>query len=930
MYYGSHKLSIMERNEERRHAKSTEKQAMKKTGKSDIVPEVIELDLEDAPKLFKAPPAIRSKPPMLSSSSAASEKTLLHAKLTAEKYESMNENIEKKTRNTIGGFEKKPQNSTDLKSSSVSTVRKPNFESAAIDPQDEKKKPIYSTLSSSSATSKSLDEKYDPKPNIKKMKSIEDHDVSIETENESNIEQTSKKDQNESDGINESDEPSEYNGTSDDDDGANETDTDDDNNEKIEKLRPDPFADLHTTTTNSIEATSQICSILMLAHQEANKQMVIDYFQRPYAWEQRHCRRLVEDLHKAFKDQSSPFLGVITLANRKNQKNSAISILDGQQRLTTLTMLVAIVRFMLSKNSEKNPSVVHKAETFLFVEPEDPVGSSRPRLLVNKSIEAIFKTYIYCESPIPFDSIMKKNLEEDEDIATCNHQSNIFQQRVASNIQEMLGILSEKFKEKDDELKSFLSFMLNAKCLIVHNVGFVGNAEMLRSLFVSINDTGLPLSDNDKLKTHVLGKAFEYFQANKNLEEFDKLQEKWELLSGQLAVFKCAYYKDENEYYDGYESFLRLFPIFLGKTLSTDYLVTLKEYCKEPEFAAMLLKKFLDRGYIYQIILSCSLPKSYFDESTFPKKNEIQTLLKLFVSIPKQYDSDWQVFLIEIIFLCFEIKKPQLLTSALEICFRWITSSVFLEKKTKSKAIEKTLRKNGINFIEEVLIKNSSSAGRRTSARSRERNHKSYSATELESEIIEHTTKLKEIVDALDDRREKIIRGVNVRKGTTRDGSTRDYSTLFIEKSIPSLPAEKDRIQAVLFVFEFIIQKEESKLDENCFPPNFHQRNSKNSIYLIEKIRQKNPSNDIEKDKIGNFIMIEKNKLKPLSLETSQLLSNKYYYSNYSEQRIDTKAVSSKKKKKVDLTDFRKKRREDIVAHLKDWIKRKQELEMNS
>jgi len=82
----------------------------------------------------------------------------------------------------------------------------------------------------------------------------------------------------------------------------------------------------------------------------------IDFYQREYAWERRHIQDLLDDLEGAFltdyaethqrlqdQDISRYFLGTIITVT-ENQKRF---IVDGQQRLTTLTLLLIYIRHLL-------------------------------------------------------------------------------------------------------------------------------------------------------------------------------------------------------------------------------------------------------------------------------------------------------------------------------------------------------------------------------------------------------------------------------------------------------------------------------------------------------------------------------------------------------------------------------------------------------
>lgn len=67
---------------------------------------------------------------------------------------------------------------------------------------------------------------------------------------------------------------------------------------------------------------------------------VIPLYQRKYAWQQKHCVRLFEDLKKIHRQGIySHFFGSI-VATRVNEVDDDLLIIDGQQRITTLSLLI--------------------------------------------------------------------------------------------------------------------------------------------------------------------------------------------------------------------------------------------------------------------------------------------------------------------------------------------------------------------------------------------------------------------------------------------------------------------------------------------------------------------------------------------------------------------------------------------------------------
>ena len=93
----------------------------------------------------------------------------------------------------------------------------------------------------------------------------------------------------------------------------------------------------------------------------SNKKYTIDYFQREFKWQQRHIEQLIADLETSFNlnydetherqevaNYNSYYLGPIVLSNKDGKK----SVIDGQQRLTSLTILLIYLNNLQKEQSK--------------------------------------------------------------------------------------------------------------------------------------------------------------------------------------------------------------------------------------------------------------------------------------------------------------------------------------------------------------------------------------------------------------------------------------------------------------------------------------------------------------------------------------------------------------------------------------------------
>jgi uncharacterized protein with ParB-like and HNH nuclease domain len=90
---------------------------------------------------------------------------------------------------------------------------------------------------------------------------------------------------------------------------------------------------------------------------EGSKQFQIPLFQRPYSWEKQNWEALWDDLISIYIDEGKGdyFLGpIVTQAIPGTAEGiSPFTVIDGQQRLTTLTILLAALRKCIKKNDKE-------------------------------------------------------------------------------------------------------------------------------------------------------------------------------------------------------------------------------------------------------------------------------------------------------------------------------------------------------------------------------------------------------------------------------------------------------------------------------------------------------------------------------------------------------------------------------------------------
>jgi len=138
----------------------------------------------------------------------------------------------------------------------------------------------------------------------------------------------------------------------------------------------------------------------------------IPHYQRPYSWTTEHAGELLDDLLNYMGNGSEPieeinpyFLGSIVLI--KGNAPDA-QVVDGQQRLTTLAILLAVIRHMTSsKFSEGLTTFLYEKENVVKGTPD------RSRLTMRERDHDFFQKYILDEDGLgKLDDVIEMKLPD--------------------------------------------------------------------------------------------------------------------------------------------------------------------------------------------------------------------------------------------------------------------------------------------------------------------------------------------------------------------------------------------------------------------------------------------------------------------------------------------------------------------------------------
>ncbi|MGY1669421.1 DUF262 domain-containing protein [Geodermatophilus sp. SYSU D00710] len=207
-------------------------------------------------------------------------------------------------------------------------------------------------------------------------------------------------------------------------------------------------------------------------------------YQRPYAWQVEQAAQLLEDLVEALDrgDDEPYFLGSVVLVKRR--ESSDAEVIDGQQRLTTLTILLAVLRDLTGDEDLKRD-----LDTML-VEPGNKIRNlaPKPRLALRARDAAFFKTNVQTSGAIASLLQVKTDAMSTDAQRAVQANARVFRQRLADWSEDrrlaLVGMLSER---------TFLVVVSTPDLDSAHRIFSVMNAR------------GLDLSPADIFKSLIIG-----------------------------------------------------------------------------------------------------------------------------------------------------------------------------------------------------------------------------------------------------------------------------------------------------------------------------------------------------------------------------------------------------------------------------------------
>ena len=202
---------------------------------------------------------------------------------------------------------------------------------------------------------------------------------------------------------------------------------------------------------------------------------LIPLYQRAYAWEEKHCKRLFEDIVKVHRNHlPSHFFGSI-VSVQDNQLEDDLLIIDGQQRITTVSIIVLALRNAVNNNDI--PCAITK---------EEVVDRTDDYLLAKyRRIDRKIKLRPIERDLMAYDALFSNNPKQFVKGSGITNNYEFFYSQITNS-----GL---SFEEIFDSMEKLIIIDLRLE-----------SSDNPQLIFESLNSTGKDLTEADKVRNYLL------------------------------------------------------------------------------------------------------------------------------------------------------------------------------------------------------------------------------------------------------------------------------------------------------------------------------------------------------------------------------------------------------------------------------------------
>jgi len=257
---------------------------------------------------------------------------------------------------------------------------------------------------------------------------------------------------------------------------------------------------------------------------DRGKNYFIPPYQRKYDWDKEEVEKLIDDIYeqankKSDKGYKPYFIGGIVLSQQSmlgtERSKKSLEIIDGQQRLTTIVLILASI-VQLLKFQDREPATQQDVYAHL-VNDISKILKIKTLNLDTMNIEE--KDILERSDKLSKDFEQTINFLIEKKLGYAELENNISNNDDAKKLINLVRVIKEKIDMYDDnELTDFTVQLLNNTWLVVTKTISIETGFFI---FEKLNDSGIALEPQDLLKNYLFRTSDE--------EEYTHLTKIWEI-----------------------------------------------------------------------------------------------------------------------------------------------------------------------------------------------------------------------------------------------------------------------------------------------------------------------------------------------------------------------------------------------------------------
>ncbi|KNX46125.1 hypothetical protein AEY53_03745 [Helicobacter pylori] len=340
-------------------------------------------------------------------------------------------------------------------------------------------------------------------------------------------------------------------------------------------------------------------TLLKFFEENQNNQFVIPIYQRLYSWKKEQCEQLWDDIIKIGGNDkmNGHFIGSILYVRVDDTHSSPLLIIDGQQRLTTITLL-----FIALRNRSSDEVKRKKIESYLINSDKD--GDKKFRLILSESDKDTLLSLIDKDRRKPSEPSLK--------------------------IVENFKLFEKWIGENTDKLETIFKGL--EKLMIVW-IALKKEKDDPQLIFESMNSKGIELTQTDLIRNYIIMET----EVEKREGFYNQY---WRVMEEKLKQSKREDFK-QSKSEDLFNKFVRHYLTIKTREIPNinKVYVAFKDYQQKERIAIEDLLKDLQKycGYFCQIVFKKEADKDLNKALGFLVDLEMDVIYPLLLELYSDY-----------------------------------------------------------------------------------------------------------------------------------------------------------------------------------------------------------------------------------------------------------------------------------------------------